>query len=378
MDKFVRIINEMPITGTERTETSVYSYSLDELEKMFIQIPSSKPKPITDTIARIFGKTRDENFISDWLAYLIGNDNQVLELLFEHFDFGESVSDFSVVREYLFNDGRRIDFLIESDSFIVGIENKVDSGKQQNQLRDYQRNIKKLAKGRAILLVFLKPYNNSSVASNGFVGLDYEELVSILKRSEVNFINDLRNAFLLQDFITHLEENLMSKNKDYSYNEWTAFIGEHQDKLDTIIKAGKVERVNFMAQIHKEIHSLVEYSDEWDFSKFTANVNFLQLFKKTWKQSVDIHFELFIKNGLYLPEKVVIRVDVEGRVRKDEKETAARFLGFRTLINEVSEIIIFDYSTQETLNESIEELKRQFLVIIEKYTKLIDDWYEEH
>lgn len=368
----------MPITGTERTETSVYSYSLDELEKMFIQIPSSKPKPITDTIARIFGKTRDENFISDWLAYLIGNDNQVLELLFEHFDFGESVSDFSVVREYLFNDGRRIDFLIESDSFIVGIENKVDSGKQQNQLRDYQRNIKKLAKGRAILLVFLKPYNNSSVASNGFVGLDYEELVSILKRSEVNFINDLRNAFLLQDFITHLEENLMSKNKDYSYNEWTAFIGEHQDKLDTIIKAGKVERVNFMAQIHKEIHSLVEYSDEWDFSKFTANVNFLQLFKKTWKQSVDIHFELFIKNGLYLPEKVVIRVDVEGRVRKDEKETAARFLGFRTLINEVSEIIIFDYSTQETLNESIEELKRQFLVIIEKYTKLIDDWYEEH
>ncbi|NLC05809.1 MAG: PD-(D/E)XK nuclease family protein [Erysipelothrix sp.] len=374
MEKYIKMINEIPSTNNNK-ELEISFLSLDAMDKMFDDIPTINPIPKTDTIALIFNKVRDENFISDWLAYLIEKDIQILELIFEHFQFEESVSDFNVIREYTFYDGRRIDFLIESDQFLIGIENKVDSGKQQNQLEDYKKNIVEIAEDRNILLVFLKPFSNNSHATHGFLDLTYDELASILKKVKVNFINNLRYSFLLQDFIIHLEENLMSKNNDYSYNEWTAFISKHQDKVDAIIKAGKIERVNMMAHLQNEIHLLVNYSDEWEFSKFIASLNYLQFYKKVWKQDIDIHFELYIKSGLYLPESVVIRIDVEGKSPKVRREEAARFLGLSSTINEISNVIEFDYSTQETLSESIINMQREFKAIIESYTDLIDNWY---
>lgn len=211
MQAYIEMINKIPDTN-ESGRQHDYAYTIDELEKIIKDVPIVKSIPKTDTIARIFGKTRDENFVSDWLAYLIRNDRQILGLIFEYFAFDMPIVDYEVIREYGFESGRRIDLLVESDEFIIGIENKIDSGQQLNQLKDYNKSLSKLAGDRGVLMIFLKPSNNKSIPTHGFLELTYDELSTILKKVNVSFVYNLRFAFLLQDFITHLEENLMSKN----------------------------------------------------------------------------------------------------------------------------------------------------------------------
>ena len=98
--------------------------------------PISELTSKTNTIAHIFKKDYRENFICDWLAFLFdplqygGYEplNAFLSLFPSDvpicFFQGETIL---IEREYAFKDGRRIDFLITGDEYIIGIENKIDS-----------------------------------------------------------------------------------------------------------------------------------------------------------------------------------------------------------------------------------------------------------
>ena len=375
MEKYYNVMRLIPRTK-ENKKCVNNIYSFDELNQIINDMPSIRIIPKTDTIARIFGRTRDENFISDWLAYLIQSDVRLLEMLFNHFFFEGSDTEYEVIREYQFENGRRIDILIMSDTFVIGIENKVDSGLQYNQLKDYGKSIRKLAGDKYVLMILLKPENNIALATHDFVSLSYKDLSVILREVKVNFIEDLRLAFLLQDFIIHLEENFMENNQKYSFNDWTFFIGEHQDKIKTIQEEGKKESLSFMEYIKNELHDLVDYSDDWDFSNYSARLNFLQFYKKVWKQDIDVHYELFIRQGIFLPEEIVIRIDIEGKALRSAKNEVAAYLGLPSTINIVSDVIEIDYSSEESINNSVDQIKSAFTTVIEKYTELIDSWYK--
>lgn len=375
MDKYYDVMRLIPRTK-ENKKCVNNIYSFDELNQIINDMPSIRIISKTDTIARIFGRTRDENFISDWLAYLIQSDVRLLEMLFNHFFFEGSDTEYELIREYQFENGRRIDILIMSETFVIGIENKVDSGLQPNQLKDYGKSIRKLAGDKYVLMILLKPENNIALATHDFVNLSYKDLSVILREVKVNFIEDLRLAFLLQDFIIHLEENFMGNNQKYSFNDWTFFIGEHQDKIKTIQEEGKKESLSFMEYIKNELHDLVDYSDDWDFSNYSARLNFLQFYKKVWKQDVDVHYELFIRQGIFLPEEIVIRIDIEGKALRSVKNEVAAYLGLPSTINIVSDVIEIDYSSEESINNSVDQIKSAFTTVIKKYTELIDSWYK--
>lgn len=91
-----------------------------------------------------------------------------------------------------------------------------------------------------------------------------------------------------------------------------------------------------------------------------------------------MHYELYIRRGLFLPEEVVVRVDIEGKASKQDKSLIASYLGLQSNINVVGEAIEFDYTSEETLNASIKNLKDVFLEVIEKYTGLIDEWFKRY
>lgn len=187
------------------------SFFYEEFDKLiFNQIifdmPSIESKQKTNTIAKIFNRSKDENYLSDWLAYLLENNTEVLSKLLGLAGFDYHNEEVVVNREYIFSSNRRIDFLIESEQFIIGIENKISAREQKNQLKDYSKEIKKIADNRDIIKILLKPESNSLAATNGFVAINYKEFVEELKNIHLDFIENLRLSFLLLDYIKHIGE----------------------------------------------------------------------------------------------------------------------------------------------------------------------------
>ncbi len=98
----------------------------------------------------------DENRLSDILKMLLdprgahGQQDLFLKLFLDRLGRTSepNVRDTKVVREALTNKIgsflRRIDILVTSDRLAMAIENKVDSGEQQDQLRDYHDHIQRL------------------------------------------------------------------------------------------------------------------------------------------------------------------------------------------------------------------------------------------
>ncbi|WP_457642243.1 PDDEXK-like family protein [Persephonella sp.] len=52
-------------------------------------------------------------------------------------------------------ENRRIDLLIKSNSYVIGIENKPWAGEQENQLEDYFNYLKELSRSKEFLLIYL-------------------------------------------------------------------------------------------------------------------------------------------------------------------------------------------------------------------------------
>lgn len=377
MKKYIEILNNMPLYGS-----SANSFKLTSVEG-YIELIKSMPKEYsntkTDTIARIFNRSRDENFISDWLSYIIQNEPRFLTEIFNHLDIEIEIKEYEVIREYVFANGRRIDLFVESDNFVLGIENKVDAGLQKSQLRDYNRQIASIKKDRDVILIYLVPDSNNAQESDNFIKITYEQLHSILKKINLNFVDNLRLSFYIFDFIKHIEENFMSNDKKFEYNEWTQYLGEYSKEIKVVIDSGKKERINIMEYLQNEMLKLVDSeSEQWKCSRITPSISYIQLYKVDWKQDLDIHFELSIKDSNILPTECAIRIDIEGRVPVPIKDDAMTKLGTNRKMQEVSEVFTIDYSSEESYYGSVELIMDTFNAIIKQYTQKIDSIYKNY
>ena len=124
---------------------------IEKLKTFFESLPKKRIKNPSDTFAHIFRHDYKENFISDWLAYLLNPEKMgTEEPLLAFFKITKTDScelkflDLVIEREYDLEDCGRIDLYLESESIIMGIENKINSGfTSTNQLDKYYRKIKK-------------------------------------------------------------------------------------------------------------------------------------------------------------------------------------------------------------------------------------------
>ena len=286
---------------------SVETINFEQYEKMLSELPLDEIKPITNTIAHVFNKDTAENFISDWLAYLLdpskfGNDEPLSKLLFLAEAENEITenSGLTITREYVFDDGRRIDFFIESDDLIIGIENKIWSGLQENQLSDYEKSIDRLtASNKNIVLILLYPNSNSYMPHNdkelfGFKKITYESFCSELKKIRPNFIENLRSAFLLEDFITHMEEHIMNIDNDKNKN--LLFLDFYNQNKETIknLKNNEISASDWLREKIKEVFIRVQDNEEtWAIN---SKKTYIQLYKTSWL-SKSVHFEVLYCNS---------------------------------------------------------------------------------
>lgn len=366
--EFIELIKNMP-----KQEFHFKKFDQTIYNQVIFEMPKIASRSKTNTIARIFGKSKNENFISDWLAYLLANNEAVLSSILNILNIEYSNQEYLVNREYVFENGRRIDFLIESEDFVIGIENKIDSYEQVNQLKDYSIELDKYADGKTCIKILLKPRDHAIQAGYGFSVMNYEDLLEKLKMIQADFIKDLRGSFLLLDFIKHMEENIVSKENEFVFNEWTEYISKYSDQIKTITKAVETEERNVLDYIKDKVLALVDNENEWSFGVTRYEKSYIQFFKKAWDLSPNIHYEIKRKDNNTLPTEMQLRIDIE-RGKIQEKDKIKDHLGLEKHIN-YFEIFKLDYSSEKSFEISVDLMVNRLAELIEKYTDKIDELF---
>jgi hypothetical protein len=352
-------------------------------------IPTQKAVAPTNTLAHIFSKDYKENFISDLLAALLNPDimqtveplNALLSLVSD-LEIGKN-EEIEILREHTFDSKRRIDFLIETTYYIIGIENKINSGLEKNQLIDYEKQMSNIEKkkGKQKVLILLCPqsneiYSDKKLKLGQFKLISYEELVEKFKQIRLNLFENLRATFLMEDFITHMEEYIMQgKNKAIKNIEMWNFQQTYYEDINKLLNTIEISKKQFGDYINERLSALITDNGEWETS-IHANVKtpYFQIYKTNWKDA-QVHFEL-INRAEFSPSsmQVVLHTHERGRHGKT--------VDLYNLQDEVSRYLISKYDTNhfnisyendQEFDNSISKIFSVLQDVINEFTARIDE-----
>jgi len=173
------------------------------------------------TLPQIFNKQNDENFVSDWLAFILNPDiNGIgispLVALCKHF-YHKDIEDKSICikREELFFNGQKTDITIRiGRELLICIENKISANEVDSQTTKYAYRVKRIAKQEKInkfLFIFLKPeWNKSTPESKDFNILTYSTLVSLMRQIPAFNIKTESGRFHMSEFVLYVDTFLSS------------------------------------------------------------------------------------------------------------------------------------------------------------------------
>lgn len=142
---------------------------------------------------------------------------------------------YEVMTEVQTDKGNLIDLVVESDSFIIIIENKIYAS-LYNDLEDYYGHYAKARNsnvGPRQIFAFVLSLTKIPPIHSKYIFIDYESLFLEIKTrlGEVAIRANLRYLLLLFDFITNVENLKRGSTMD---NEFINFVKEHTNEIDNI------------------------------------------------------------------------------------------------------------------------------------------------
>lgn len=359
--------------------------NIQEYKKFLSEIPKLEIKSPAITFGTIFRHEHKENFISDWLAYLLDPKNtntskpleSLISLALEKEDCNIDFSDVEIQREYVFfDDKRRIDFLIKTPSHIIGIENKIWSGLQNNQLKDYYKHISKLQKkyeevGESLetILILLCPQSNlvKNQISNNFKLVTYEKLIESFKKIRFNCLENIRAAILMEDFISHVEGYFMD-NKGTTLNlDFINFQIEKRDMINKLNNDIRASKEQFKMHFKKEIEKSGFNHNYWEIIPKDGKNYFMQIYKSTWNNG-NVHFELLTDDN-FPPNEIRVEFHIEGGLTQNEAFKALK----KEIVKRSSIKISYENNNFEACVKEVINTLKDF---DNKYTKKVDNILE--
>ena len=187
------------------------------LLRQFIKL-KIKELPAT-TFLEIVNKSHLENVWSRILAFYFNPNNghhlyellirSLLDVLEEKNTILHSFHSYDVLLEYKTPKNNRIDIVIVTKEFVIGIENKINSP-LYNDLPDYSNAIDILAKKRKSYKIILSKFKNDE--SQGFRNITYDKFIGSIKQHIGHYYSfaDTKYFIFLLDFIDNIEKNLNS------------------------------------------------------------------------------------------------------------------------------------------------------------------------
>lgn len=211
-----------------------YQAALAEMARSYPSLSGTVERPLT--IPVIFGRSYDENFISDYLAYILDPDRngigdeplvRLLELVVPEAEMPD-IEVVEITREYSLGSGR-IDLLIDiCESAVVGIEAKLWSPESPGQTAGYARAMRREFPDRPHHLIFLTP-SGTKPRSSAFRAVSHSQLLQTLREIRYDWRTDVRKSVLWEDFLTHLEVYVVMDNQAPVLSEKTRlYIANHE------------------------------------------------------------------------------------------------------------------------------------------------------
>ncbi len=213
-----------------------------KFEEFIDKIKELEPTSKVDTIPEVFGIQYKEVYITKWIAYLLRQSfgYKILNVLLKTAKSKINVSENEVIEvhtEYVFNPKRRIDILIFTKNHLIGIENKIWSGEQENQTKEYLECMRKLKSDEYVEGIYLHPEGNQS-ESNHFKNVTYTELYDALSRINIPDYPASFEKMMFDQFMTYVKECLyMEKGKFPVIPESVQLYAQNSELIKTIESA---------------------------------------------------------------------------------------------------------------------------------------------
>lgn len=171
---------------------------------------------------------------------------------------------YEVMTEVQTDKGNFIDLVVESDSFIIIIENKIYAS-LYNDLDDYYDHYDKARNSTVStrkVFAFVLSLTKISPINSKFIFIDYENLLLEIKTrlGEAVIGANQRYLSLLFDFITNIENMKRGNTMDY---EFISFVKEHNTEIDNINLRLK--------KIHDDFRHVVESVNSQIVEKFQTD-----------------------------------------------------------------------------------------------------------
>ena len=179
----------------------------------------------------IAGFPHYENVCSNILKYFIDPQkehgltnlvlNSVLECINENIELSSECESVSVMREVVTKNSKRLDLLVISNNYVIGIENKIyhilnnDLSEYRETIQSYCNNQKK----PICVVLSLRRLNNASdielMNRNGFINITHAEIFRKVRSKSGHYFNVSNSTYYsyLNDFMTTIE-NLTAKPKE--------------------------------------------------------------------------------------------------------------------------------------------------------------------
>jgi hypothetical protein len=250
----------------------------------------SRPR---ETIPALFGRAYDENFISDYLAYIldparngIGSEplQALLSVAFDP-DLDVDLDNVTILREYAFGDVNfgRIDLLIQlgdqGERGVIGIENKILASEGDTQTISYATAFDDDFPNKEHYLIFLTP-DGYSPMSEKFKAVSYAQLCWALREIRYPVLNDIHKGVIWEDFLTHVEEYIAMTEGKLELSGKTRLYLEHRQVLESLNKA--------FAEDSKKVYDYVtagiriSFGEGWTFN-FQGRNPFQEIQRADWK-----------------------------------------------------------------------------------------------
>ena len=222
------------------------------------QLP--RQRDIQPTIFEITGYPHLENVSSNLLAFYLqpnnphGLGNSFLQALCRAsntlIDTQETISA-SIRTEESTTNNKRIDIIIETDTIIIGIENKIFH-ELNNDLRTYWRHLNSNAQGRTVLgiVLSLKPLKSSSTTNFNYI--TYEELFTQFESVSPHLDSSNRYHMFLLDFIRSIRNLVKGTTMDM---DKINLFRHHQQEINDLLsevgllKKDMLQRLNRLADV---------------------------------------------------------------------------------------------------------------------------------
>lgn len=386
-------------------------------------------KSIEHLMPMIFKKTTDENFLSDWLAYILNPKinslgtkplNILLKPLFNielsencETDMGD-VGEYSACREVYLDSNNRIDFLFSvidnnsEEKYLIGIENKINSGlSKPEQLETYSNLINLITKGKSkipelkkydnyknILLIFLTKDGFSPDNPGEFKAFAHKTFIEELKKIPTNPLDNLRASFLINEYINNMEDYIVNNQYDEDFeklvDEDISLIANNISIIKTIFSEKEKIENNIRYFIYKSVNEKCfdscqsGYTAKYLESKDLSNKRYNLWYKEDWNNNRNIHYKILFNNDTFFTEDGNVEVKIVLHVEDNsEKEQLKKYLKDQNIAQNIKNTEIESDSAEKKIidKESIIQLSNEVVdkmkLLIENWDKRLDDFYKK-